>query len=307
MPRNNQANPAAGRRGGFCRAQGAALPIFDRRRGFTLVELLLSTILGAILVSVAALTFANLAGSFAEKPASNTDFDWDYNGGGAGNGKVPMSPAYSQLPAALSLQGEILHELQATVSAGVMSNLNGNGPVCAVYVLSGDEGALPDDDSAPATLEWLGSIPQALLGSSTQFSSAFASHVAGLSAQNGFSLYFISGLKTVNLVVHCRWVITADPVFGSILIYKVKTYSAGVFSPELSYEFGIVANADNSSVKPGVRRVAVRTNADWSIQDEIGSQVIFPDPTVLPYQIAAGDGANVRTYSRFAMLLPTQP
>jgi hypothetical protein len=35
--------------------------------------------------------------------------------------------------------------------------------------------------------------------------------------------------------------------------------------------------------------------------------VIFPDPTVLPYQIAAGDGANVRTFSRFAMLLPTQP
>jgi hypothetical protein len=233
------------------------------------VELLLSTILGAILVSVAALTFANLAGSFAEKPASNTDFDWDANGGADGNGKVPMSPAYSQLPAALSLQGEILHELQTSVSAGTMNNLNGNGPVAAVYVLSGDESALPSDTSAPATLEWLDStIPQALLGSSTQFASAFASHVVDLTPQNGFSLYFISGLKTVNLVVHCRWSIATDPVFGSILIYKVKTYSAGVFSPELSYEFGIVSNADNSPVKPGVRRVAVRTDAGWSINDE---------------------------------------
>jgi prepilin-type N-terminal cleavage/methylation domain-containing protein len=63
------------------------------RRGFTMIELLLTTILGGIVIGAAVFLFANMAGSFSER---NTAYQFAWTSGREGN-LIPMAPAYSQV------------------------------------------------------------------------------------------------------------------------------------------------------------------------------------------------------------------
>jgi len=264
-------------------------------KGFTLIEMLLSTMLGGMVIGVVAFMFANMAGSFAEQPTTGQTFDWDTSR------TIPYSPAYSQLPQAFALQAEISDCLQSTQNvAGGLACKSGGSPVTAIFVVSSDEGenlpTVPAADAADVTN--IAAIAGAnLLTSSAQFYTL----LNPTNAATGYSIYCISDDNTVNMAVHCR---VTTPVAG-VTIYTVKTYINGDFNPELSYAYGL--KNTNSSVNPSARHIKLRSNADWGIDEDIGTQVIFPDPTVLAYQIGQNDDAAVRTYSRFAVLLPIKP
>lgn len=269
-------------------------------KAFTLIEMLLSTMLGGIVVGVVAFIFANMAGSFAEQPTTGANFDWDVDGDGQLD-PIPYSPAYSQLPQAFSLQAEVSDCLQTTLAAGALADRSGLNPVSAIYVLSSDEGvSLPDvpvgDADDIASIPAISGVRAVDLTSSSQFSALFG---AGNVAQ-GYSIYFVSADDTVNLAIHVR-----AEASGNDTIYRVKTYALGDFCPNLSYAFG-VRNLD-ASVNPSAIYLKLRTNAAWGIDEDIGTQVVFPDPTAVAYQILPGDANAVRTYSRFAVLLPIQP
>jgi prepilin-type N-terminal cleavage/methylation domain-containing protein len=284
-------------------------------KAFTLIELLLSTVLGGILLSAVAFTFANMAGSFAEQPTTGQMMDWDANNDNiAGNDPIPFSPAYSQLPSAFNLQAEISDALQATITTGAIPAITGKAglqPVTAIFVISTDEN---DADGKPeqlpstlndAAIAEISGVASAKLTSSTQFYSYFIkTHPLDVpDAQGypkGYSIYFISGDNTVSMAVHCR-ITPLDDGY----IYVVKTYDHGTFCPSLSYAFGV--KNKSSSVLPSAKFIKLRANASWGIDEDIGTQVIFPDPSVVAYQVEAGDADAVRTYSRFAVLLPIKP
>jgi Tfp pilus assembly protein PilW len=263
-------------------------------KGFTLIELLLSTMLGAMVIGVVAFTFANMAGSFAEQPTTGQTFDWD-------NARsIPYSPAYSQLPQAFNLQAEISDALQATTNAagGLVSRNTGN-PVTAVYVVSSDMGenlpAVPAGNASDvSSIAAISGIAAAQVASSAEF----VTLLNPLNAGTGYSIYFISDDSHVNMAVHCR--VTTS---GNDTIYTVKTYSDGAFCPSLSYAFGV--RNTNSSVAPSARHIKLRTDATWGLDEDVGTQVVFPDPSVVAYQIIATD--NARAFSRFAVFLPVNP
>ena len=270
-------------------------------KGFTLIELLLSTMLGAMVLGVVAFTFANMAGSFAEQPTTGQTFDWD------AARAIPYSPAYSQLSEAFNLQAEISDALQSTTNpAGGLISRNGGNPITAVYVISSDMGEyLPVVPAGTAndvsTIAALTGVPSSKISSSAQFFTL----LNPLNGGTGFSIYFISADDHVNMAVHCR--VTTS---GTDTIYTVKTYSDGAFCPSLSYGFGVrnrnaVGETLSSSVVPSARHIKLRNNAGWGFDEDLGTQVVFPDPSVVPYQIVAGD--STRAFSRFAIFLPLKP
>jgi hypothetical protein len=262
--------------------------------------------LGAMVLGVVAFTFANMAGSFAEQPTTGQNFDWDTNGADPGNGTIPYSPAYSQLSAAFNLQAEIIGALQSTTNpAGGLISRNGGNPVTAIYVVTEDMGSLPKvpggNGADISTVANLAGVPSGRPTSSAQFYGFLSQAASGATmeaGQHGFSIYFISADNDVNMAIHCR-VITS----GTDTIYTVKTYSGGAFCPSLSYGFG-VRNL-NSSVLPSARQIKLRNNAGWGIDEDLGTQVVLPDPSVVAYQIAAGDSTHA--FSRFAIFLPLKP
>jgi hypothetical protein len=277
-------------------------------KAFTLIEMLLSTMLGGMVVGVVAFIFANMAGSFAEQPTTGVQFDWDVNGNGSLNDPIPYSPAYSQLSQAFLLQAEITDALQSTENAaGGFTAKNGGGSVSAVYVISSDEGEnLPvvpaGTDADVATLPVISGVAPSLLASSASFYASLNQAGSGVSfsAQAGYSIYFMSGDDDVKLAVHCR-----RTTSGTDTLYTVKTYSGGNFCPSLSYGFGI--RNLNSTVQPSAHHIRLRTNGSWGIAEDLGTRVVLPDPTVVAYEIRPGDDASVRTFSRFAILLPIKP
>lgn len=250
--------------------------------------------LGGMVIGVVAFTFANMAGSFAEQPTTGKPFDWD------AARAIPFSPAYSQLPEAFSLEAEISDALQVTTNAaGGLQCRNGGDPVTAIYVISSDEGeklpTVPDGtDNDLSTIPALTAVASSRVASSAEFCKL----LAPANAVQGYSIYFISGADHVNMSIHCRAVAS-----GTDTIYTVKTYSQGVFCPSLSYGFG-VKNL-NASVPPSARHIKLRTAAGWNIDEDVGTQVVLPDPSVVAYEISAAD--SVRTFSRFAVFLPIKP
>jgi prepilin-type N-terminal cleavage/methylation domain-containing protein len=268
----------------------------EKTHGFTLVELLLSMVLGAILMSTVAFIFANMASSFAEQPTTSkllSDYgDW------IGDRPIPMAPAYSQLSQAFNLQSQIISELQTSVDA------SGNHQFAhSIYVVTDEDGNLPqsgDADYSTTSLSWYAAKSPAEVASSEQFQSLYT---ATDNATEGYSIYFVRGESTVDLIVHVRKY-TVD----TITIYVVKTFVNGTFDETLSYAYGIkTADEANSPVVPSAERLTLRKDADWLIYDEIGTRVIFPDPTALPYQIKASDNSSkTRAFSRFVALLPVK-
>jgi prepilin-type N-terminal cleavage/methylation domain-containing protein len=129
-----------------------------RRAGFTMIELLLTTVLGGIVIGSAVFLFANMAGTFSERDSAYT-FDW---ASGRENNRIPMAPAYSQLQNAMNLQ-MVLGDLLSHTAAGVE-------PVSAIYVIggeyeSGPGGAsgttFPDATAAPVLASAIGSADAA--------------------------------------------------------------------------------------------------------------------------------------------------
>jgi prepilin-type N-terminal cleavage/methylation domain-containing protein len=293
-----------------------------RKHGFTLIELLLSAVLGGMLLSTVAFVFASMAGSFAERPTTGVKFDVNFDVG-SGNGYIPYSPAYSQLPAAFGLQAAIMHEMSAKDDA---DSANALESAANIYVLSSDDGTLPSTSFAPTTFKW-SNLTAREVSSSAQFRKILDDATADPDSASvgwnatyiaGYSIFFVkedSSGVTVDMVVHVRRLNPDEASTTSV--YKVWTYTYNPtsksveFAPELSYAFGVnygnQKEADISSIFPSVHRISLRTNTDWAVDEELGAQVIFPDPTVLPYQISSTDAAKARTFSRFAIFLPVNP
>ena len=276
-----------------------------RTRGFTLVELLLSMVLGGILLSTITFIFANMAGSFAERPATNytfSNFGWP-NTSALYAQPISYTPAYSQLPAAFALQAAITEEMQAT---------SANDFVPCVYVVTNSDttgGKLPSSTSAPTTFAWMTALPTSQVSSSAQFAALLNTNGVLTEASTGYSIYFISSKSTVDMVIHCRRTDEAD----GVTIYTVLTYLNGSFADNLSYAYGIATTQENTCtpVYPSAKHIMLRTSPSawtYGVSDELGAQVIFPDPTAFPYQVSQNDTtAQVRTFSRFVMLLPVNP
>jgi len=282
----------------FCSKAGLS----SRGGGFTLIELLLSTILGAMVVGSVVFMFANMAGAFNEMP-SGDKFSAPFVDT---TRYIPIAPAYSQLANAIQLQNVLMDMLQ--------SDPNGptNPSAACVFVLGGineqGEGTvatgLPPTAYAPATLPWFATIHPSLISSAAQFKAQLVTNGVVLGAvgkAEDFSIFIISARSNVDAVVHCRRTDSA-----ALATYTVTAYMDGAFVPELSYAYSVpLTDANGATVKPGAIHYWLRQNADWSLNDDLGAQVVFPDPTAVPYFVKSTD--NSTTFSRFVLFMPTRP
>jgi hypothetical protein len=267
--------------------------------------LLLSTVLGAMVMGSVVFLFANMAGSFDERE-TGTNFAWADNGGLVH--RITIAPSYSQLPNAIQLQNVLMEAMQ---SDGV------NPSASCVYVLGGtneqgpgsDALTLPNAAAAPPVVlgNWFSDANPSLFTSASQFKAGLTASVAmtPIVSPEDFSIFVIKGVSNVDLVIHCR---RTDVGVGAAAMatYTVRCYINGALNPDLSYAFSIsAADADAATVRPGAVHYWLRQDNDWSLNDDLGAQVVFPDPTAVPYQVASGDVA--RAFSRFVLFLPTKP
>jgi hypothetical protein len=122
---------------------------------------------------------------------------------------------------------------------------------------------------------------------------------------DSFSIYFMrertSG--TVVAAVHCR---RSDDAATNLTTYTVRYWDHDIgFRSGFSYAYALpTSQADNATVRPGAVHYWLRKDDDWLIRDHVGTQVVFPDPTAMPYAIATGDAS--RAFSRFVLFLPTK-
>ncbi|MBN1403112.1 MAG: hypothetical protein JW942_01420 [Opitutales bacterium] len=275
---------------------------FSRRRhGFTYIELILASMLGAMVIGSAAFMFASLAGAFDERPTGEV-VSWSTDP----VRRLNFAPAYSQLSYAVQLQNTLMEALEASHVGPT------NDGASCVFVLGGrnlhgvgaDATDIPSHLTAPSTLPWLTAMHPSRMNSSAQFYDKLKELGTAMSTANieDFSVYVVSGSNKVPLVIHSRRRDVAD---GGYAIYTVTAFVNGVLNQDLSYEFALeTAVADAAEVKPGAIHYWLRQDAAWGLSDCVGAQVVFPDPTAYPYEAASGDSAN--TYSRFVMFLPTK-
>ena len=272
------------------------------RKGFTLVELLLSTVLGGIVIGSAVFIFANMAGSFSERDSA-TAYPWT-----SSRATVPMAPAYSQLESALNLQMALMDLLQCSQNGVTPAN-------AAVFVLGGlDEtgsgtgytNLFPDAASAPSLSTPIGGAEAELMTSTADLRlhvTANDSTMTAAEAADSYSIYFFTTPSAISAAVHCRRKDNAD----GTTMYTVRFWKPGDTAPEgnLSYAYALTtAEANSATVRPGATHYWLRKNAAWRINDHVGTQIVLPDPTAVPYEMASGDAS--RSFSRFVFFLPTR-
>lgn len=278
--------------GAPARAETASLSTRRQTRGyagFTLIELLLSMVVGAIVLGGAVFIFANMAQAFGERED------------GVGN---TLAPAYSQLPAAMQLQAVLAEALQHADAAYVLGGANEVGIPAGADVYP---------TTLPTSINVVGALANAhpaTLTSARSFRAAIAGTwgagttlTAGTDAQRqSFSIYVFENKNTMSLTIHCR---RADS--GALVTYTVDTYLLGDVAPNpgLSYRFSMTnGQAARYGVDVGATHMWLRQDGEWAIDNDLGAQVVFPDPTALPYEVTNG---TVATYSRLAMFVPTFP
>jgi prepilin-type N-terminal cleavage/methylation domain-containing protein len=278
------------------------------RRGFTMIELLLTTILGGIVIGAAVFLFANMAGSFSER---DTAYQFAWASGREGN-VIPMAPAYSQVPNAMNLQMVLGGLLTVNTEGSVTQE-----PVSAIYVVGGEfeDGpgaangtAFPDDTAAPVLTTAIGPDVAEILTSPTDFKNHISTGALSLSptteeVADSFSIYFLRQRTAgIAAAVHCR---RADHADTGLTVYTVSYWDASGLRPEYSYAYALpTAQANDATVRPGAVHYWLRKNDAWMIRDHVGAQVVFPDPTSMPYAVAAGDAS--RAFSRYVLFLPTK-
>jgi hypothetical protein len=125
--------------------------------------------------------------------------------------------------------------------------------------------------------------------------------MSALGSAEDFSIFVISGTSNVPIVIHSR---RSDS--GGMTTYTVRTYLSGTLAEELSYAYSLATSVANDvGVLPGAVHYWLRSDTDWAISDDLGAQVVFPDPTAYPYEVSSADSA--KTFSRFVLFLPTRP
>ncbi len=289
-----------------------------RCSAFTLVELLLTMVIAGIVLGGAAFMFANFALSFGEISDGSGQTVSDVSRVEADNDPITMAPAYSQLPAAMQLQIVLAEALQWAD---------------AVFVLGGDNESGTGPGTYPATLpsstanedyNWLAGVRPALAQAPNQFRNVLQNNgrwgdgfdpEGDGAREESFSIYVIGGRdggvkENVTLVVHCR----REDV-GGLTTYSVDAFRPGSANadPNISYRFSMpsarttqgAGGISQFRVGVGATHLWLRQDANWGIQEHLGTQVVFPDPTALPYDIGSAD--NMNAFSRFALFIPTHP
>jgi prepilin-type N-terminal cleavage/methylation domain-containing protein len=273
-----------------------------RRNGFTLIEMLLSTVLGGMIIASVTFLFANLSMAFTEIRSTQT-FAWECEP--HENTHIPLSPAYSQLPKAIQLQAALMEAMES----------DGTNPAAGcIFVLGGvDETGVGDGfETDLPSVEWpAGAVNLDTAGALDLTSPAGFAGVCNIAraedlsddeAHDSFSIYVVRNRSNLDMVVHCR---RADADGNTT--YTVTTMQGGDVISQLSYAFCVSTEMANSAtVRPGAIHYWLRDVPAWRIADHVGTQVIFPDPTAMPYQVDSDD-ATARAFSRLVIFLPTKP
>ena len=207
---------------------------------------------------------------------------------------TPVTPAYKELPAAMQLQAHLQGLIAEAASVFVLGGLN--------EAMDGDYVGSVPFGAGPGL--WAGlDIDPAQLNSPLQFRSLIAGGLyealAGDELAESFSIFIVSGKTNVPAVVHVR---RQDA--GDYVRYSVNYHEGGTPDPNLSYGFAMPTNQANAfPIRPGATHYWLRRNAQWGIDEHLGAQVVFPDPTAMPYEASTGD---VKAFSRFILFIPTK-